>query len=501
MFTRQKRSPALARLAPRALLFILVALLAPQPAQAAPTFTVNSTLDEADVNPGNGICRSSSNVCTLRAAVMEANKTNGATIIVPVGDYVLTIPFSGVSKDDSTGSLKALSSMTITGAGEGTTIVDGNGTVTGDQVVAVFPGTPAVSVTISGMTIRGGRAGYGGGIHNGATLNLNSVDVTSNSSTGGNGGGIDNLYGVLNLNHSIVEFNQASNYGGGITNYDGQVNLIYSSVNNNTAAVPAGGIFNEPDGLALTQVLTSTVANNLANVGVGGGILNSSGHIVVIGSTLSGNGAKGGVGNGGAISNVGNGVIHPTVLMSNSTISGNNADIHGGGFHNVTGGVISLYNVTVTNNSADADLNGTGLGGGIYNSNNSTFNFANTILALNYESLSNQKIYGECFGTLTSQGNNIMFQYNTTNCTVTGAVTVADPKLGPLQNNGGTTQTHALLRASPARDTGYSGGCSDFNGPLASDQRGSPRPFPVGGRCDIGAYEFGFWLDMPMIER
>ncbi len=499
MFTQLNRT--LARLAPGALLIISVALLAPQSAQAAPTFTVDSTADAVDANPGNGICRTAAGTCTLRAAVMEANKTTGATIIVPPGDYVLTIPFSGTSTDDSTGSLKPQTSMTITGSGEGATIVDGNGTVTGDQVVSVIGSPTSVSVTISGMTVRGGRSGYGGGIHNSATLNLNSVDVTSNTTTGGNGGGIDNLTGVLNLNHSIVEFNQASNYGGGITNYAGQVNLIYSSVNNNTAAVSAGGIFNNPDGFALTQVLTSTVANNLASAGDGGGILNSSGHIVVIASTLSGNSAKGGVGNGGAISNVGNGVTNPTVNMSNSTVSGNNADVHGGGFHNVTGGYISLYNVTVTNNSADADLNATGLGGAIYNSNNSTFNFANTILALNYESLNNLKVYGECYGTLTSQGNNIMFTYNTTNCTVTGSVTMTDPKIGPLQNNGGPTQTHALLQNSPARDAGYPGGCADFYGTLKSDQRGSPRPFPVGGRCDIGSYEYGFWLDMPLIEK
>jgi hypothetical protein len=64
---------------------------------------------------------------------------------------------------------------------------------------------------------------------------------------------------------------------------------------------------------------------------------------------------------------------------------------------------------------------------------------------------------------------------------------LADPKLGPLQSNGGPTQTHALLPGSPAIDAGNPGGCRDKLGALLiTDQRGFPRP-AVG--CDIGAYE------------
>ena len=65
-----------------------------------------------------------------------------------------------------------------------------------------------------------------------------------------------------------------------------------------------------------------------------------------------------------------------------------------------------------------------------------------------------------------------------------------DPKLGPLQNNGGPTFTQALLAGSPAIDAGNPNGCTDGNGILlTTDQRGYPRPEKPGGRCDIGAYE------------
>jgi hypothetical protein len=63
-----------------------------------------------------------------------------------------------------------------------------------------------------------------------------------------------------------------------------------------------------------------------------------------------------------------------------------------------------------------------------------------------------------------------------------------DPKLRPLQNNGGPTLTHALLPGSPAIDAAPLASCVDAQAnPLVADQRGETRP--QGGACDIGAYE------------
>jgi len=79
-------------------------------------------------------------------------------------------------------------------------------------------------------------------------------------------------------------------------------------------------------------------------------------------------------------------------------------------------------------------------------------------------------------------------------------VTVTDPLLGPLANNGGSTQTHALLTGSPAIDAGNAGGCTDNLGVvLKTDQRGFHRP--IGLHCDIGAVEVGPYVYLPLITR
>ena len=125
-------------------------------AQAA-TFTINSPLDVADANPGNGICETATGngTCTLRAAIQETNALAGADeIILPANTYVLTI----VSQ------LSITSRLTITGSGASTTIIDGNKSVRPDSRVLVI--NSGITVNITGVTIRnGGTAGRGGGIY------------------------------------------------------------------------------------------------------------------------------------------------------------------------------------------------------------------------------------------------------------------------------------------------------------------------------------------------
>ncbi len=99
---------------------------------------------------------------------------------------------------------------------------------------------------------------------------------------------------------------------------------------------------------------------------------------------------------------------------------------------------------------------------------------------------------------MLSDGYNLI--QNTNACTITGNTTGniygIDPLLGPLQDNGGPTFTHALLPGSPAIDAGNAFG-------LTTDQRGFPRPYDLPGitnasdGSDIGAYEFnpGVFLD------
>ncbi len=92
---------------------------------------------------------------------------------------------------------------------------------------------------------------------------------------------------------------------------------------------------------------------------------------------------------------------------------------------------------------------------------------------------------------LTSLGYNLTDSPDTCSFTATGdkIVPPSSVGLGPLANNGGPTETRALLAGSPAIDGGNPGGCTDPSGaPLTTDQRGEPRP--AGAHCDIGAFEF-----------
>lgn len=96
-----------------AFIVVVTGVVEMTPVEAA-TFTVNSTADEPDAAPGNGVCATSAGVCTLRAAVQETNAMGGQdTIIMPAGTYIVT---SRIQVQDS---------VDLLGANAATTIVSG----------------------------------------------------------------------------------------------------------------------------------------------------------------------------------------------------------------------------------------------------------------------------------------------------------------------------------------------------------------------------------------
>jgi len=223
---------------------------------------------------------------------------------------------------------------------------------------------------------------------------------------------------------------------------------------------PGGGVLVEGT-LTLTDV---DVNGNLCD-DRGGGIYVMKGSLTLTRVTVSGNTAGG---NGGGI---GGESATTVTAMTNVTVS-NNTAANGGGVYDKKVTDFTMINVTITGNAAS------GSGGGVYQTSGA-FTLKNTIVA-------NSTSGGNCFGTITSSGYNLD-SANTCGLSGTGDLINTDPQLGPLQNNGGTMSTHALLSGSPAIDAGTNTGCP------AVDQRGISRPRDGNGdtiaTCDMGAFE------------
>ena len=249
--------------------------------------------------------------------------------------------------------------------------------------------------------------------------------------------------------------------------YTGALAIDHLTVSGGGGADTAGGgIFNA----GAVTVTSSTISGNSAGSGgAGGGIYNSDfGELTVTESTISGNVAF----NGGGIVNSNNG----TVTVIQGTISGNLASVGGGGIFNAVG------TLTVIQSTISANLAGS-VGGGIYNFGGTELTLTRTIVANN--------LSGNCVGSITDGGYNLE---DTNACGFSQSTSLidTDPRLGPLQDNGGPTFTHALLPGSTAIDKGRSAG-------LTTDQRGTgfPRTFddPAipnaggGDGTDIGAFE------------
>jgi CSLREA domain-containing protein len=432
---------------------------------ANPPIVVNSHVDAHDVNPGDGTCEidPGNGVCTLRAAIEEANALSGAH----------TITFSPSLPNPTTfllnlGHLQISTDLTITGNGSSNTIIDGDGSATEDRVFQIN-GSSVVSVTISALTIQNGGSVpttlHGGGIAAFAsfTAALRLSDVVLTRNTGSGGGGIFSI-GILTLDHCTISNNSASVFDGGGIENSGTMTVISSTIESNAAAGSGGGLHTASGGS--TTLLGSTVQlNNSAS-------------------------------SGGGLNVVGN----STLNLVDSTVTGNVASANGGGvFVGVTSvdSTLHAYNATITNNQCGVAK----IGGGIFVDAGSSASIANTVLAQNYERSKSGGVPDDCNAVASLDYNLIR---TISNCTVTGAVSHniygTDPMLGPLQDNGGPTQTEALLTGSPAIDKGNPSGCTDnFGATLTTDQRGFIRP--INGRCDMGAYEFGSALPTPTPTR
>jgi len=429
-------------------------LLAPAGAYAV-DFPVTNT---NDTGPGS-----------LRQAINDANANAGPDAIPINTTGTVTL---GSALPDIT------QSVTITGPGMNQFTVDG---ADSHHLVTTFSGT---TISITGLTLTnahceacgpGGAAG--GAIHNAANLTLTDVAVTNNTaSVDGNGtealvnaegGAIRNL-GDLTIVESKLTGNtveatgatsSANASGGAIINYQ-TLTLDRTTLDSNTASASGGSGNTSANGGAITNFGTlnisrSTLSNN----------------------TASGTGATSNGAFGGGITNA-NDSTNVNIDIDRSTISGNTATATGG---NGQAGGLEIFGAassqvtssTIAHNTADSGSNLVAF---------TETHLKNTIV-------SNPDGPDNCIGSPTSDG----FNLTDTTCNFTQPTDQqnADPMLGPLAANGGSTKTHAPGLAGDAVDQGVSSAGETV------DQRGQQRPWdfpdivnpPGGDGTDVGAFE------------
>ncbi len=363
-------------------------------------------------------------------------------------------------------------------------------------------------VTIDGsalttqVTISGDTTGDGTGdvqvfnIDSNATVNLNSLTITKGSAIFG--AGIYNQ-GVLTVTNSVFSDNIATYDAGAILNYSKTLTVIDSTFSNNIAQNQDAGAISNYWSNAILTVTHSTFIGNKAPNGSGGAIGGGGGNVLdtftLTDSTFINNTAH----SGGAIA------LGREATVTNSTFSGNSATNGSGGAIYVWMGTPTVANSTFYNNSAAAD------GGGLYS-------FYSTVTVINNTFSDNSAANGggiANLGTLNFSNNIVAnstsgddcYNINTINTNLNNVVEdgtcsenslnfkIGDPNLDVLADNGGLTQTMALLPGSRALGAGDAAICTadPVNG---LDQRSAARP-QGDVNCDIGAYESSVLYTLP----
>lgn len=238
---------------------------------------------------------------------------------------------------------------------------------------------------------------------------------------------------------------------------DGRVFLVEQNAQLTLSGLAVSGARNV-SGVLLFGGGNSLVAEGVTFAGnhgaaKGGAIDGTAGAVSLTNSTVAGNSASA---QGGGIYSGGMG---SSLSLTNSTVSANSAP-SGAGIHVAAAGTATLSSVTLADNAGDANL---------------WVAPAPTAVSLS------KTIVGSCAGTPPASLGRNLDPGGSCGLAGGGDLAGADPRVGPLFDNGGPTDTMALLPGSAAIDA--AGSCP----PPERDQRGVPRP--QAGACDIGAYE------------
>lgn len=368
------------------------------------------------------------------------------------------------------------------------TLTSGEIVLAQDDLTLIGPDSANGTVTVSG----GGA--YRVFHHKGSgTLSLDSLTVSDGSyhiAGAAYGGCVESdsgnvyLYKTAVTGCTVVSDAGFAN-GGGVSAYAGNVTLLFSTVSGNQAnATTSGGFGGGVYAAGTLTVKYSSISNNAEHDGSGqagrGGGAFARSATVLAGSTIDDNNATYG---SGLDVDVGAGSFQ----IWNSTISGNTASVNGAIYCFV--GTATIVNSTIafnhqTSSAASAALLFHG------SSASSALILQSAIVANNTSGAGNAPadVYiASGHGVLSGSGaDNLVIASNIAS-PPPGVITVTtDPKLGPLQFNGGRTRTHALLPGSPALGVGNN------NASLSNDQRGTGYPRTTGPNAtvDIGAFQF-----------
>ncbi len=402
------------------------------------------------------------NSAELIGDITTSNAIAGADTIILTANITLTIVVDSVLGDTG---LPAITTP-ITIEGQGHTISRSSNPATPN--FSIFSVSDQGNLTLFNLTISGGaQDDGGGGIYNGGTLVMIHTTVSGNSTLSRGGGVLNDIGSTVTVSDSTFSGNSAD-FGGGMDNLGSQVTISDSTFSGNSAGSRGGGVSN--DSGSTVTVSNSIFSGNSAGDtnDSGGGADNDIGSTMTISnSTFSGNSAGG---NGGGVLNVAN------LTLTNTTFSGNSAQGFGGGIASESGQVTISGN-TFSGNSAAV------FGGGVFTDPSSDTTIMNSIIA--------NSLSGDNCSSSLSIGNTFDLSDDDTCFGFTQSSTI---KLDMLKDNGGNTQTFALLPGSSAIDSADPTIC---NNSFTFDQRSYPRGIRSDGVynarnliCDVGAYEF-----------
>ena len=421
---------------------------------------------------GGGIRFASNGLLSINNSVISGNSTsgvlgNGGGVFTYLGD--LTLTSSTLSGNNTSGSA-ALGGGVFTVGGDvilTDSTLSGNSTsgdyAAGGGVFAFYGDVSLTDSTLSGSSTSGFFS-EGGGVFTSSgdvTLINSTLSGNSTSGAGGSGAGVFTSSGDVSLINSTLSDNSTTGYGaiaGGVRTSTGNVSLVNSTLSGNSTSgdiADGGGIFTDFGDVSL---LNSTLSGNSVSgaYAYAGGIRTFSSAVTLTNSTLSGNSTSGTNGLGGGIF-----TAYGDVILESSTVTGNESALASGG-----GVYIVSYNqqpslLTIENSIVAGNLSS------VTSSNARDGN--EFFLGANVQLTVNDSLIGATDLAIGGTGNQVGTSVNPVN-----------PLLGPLADNGGRTQTHALLAGSPAINAG------NDSVTQTEDQRGLARNF---NGVDIGAFE------------